>query len=408
MSHRFGLIVPSQQKLTKVSNLNLLIVTDEGAELNAIVEALEIANLDFSYCSTSASEIYLYLSNLNYDAIIYSYGLLHPYKTPDSPLMQIDWWQKIKKLVPLILITDILGDEIAVECIQAGISGYVLRHKLYKLPIILEQSITNFTKQQAQAEQLAKIRQQQAYIEQLEQEKQRLETAEASTQEFISHLNHELRSPIAATIGFARMLKEEIYGSLNEKQMQYIKAITTTGEHALDLINDYLDLAKINADKEELELENLAVEDICRASLAIVEERARQKELKLNLNIDREVDFCRADKLRLKQILVNLLSNAVKFTQQGSVTLQVTSQGDNLQFAVIDTGIGISPENQKKLFQPFIQLPNSNSSEKGTGLGLALSRKLAILHGGDIILTSTEGKGSCFTLHIPRVAKNSL
>lgn len=407
MSNLFGLILQSHQEQSKVSNLNLLIVNDEGTEVEAIVKALEKAREDFTYCSISIGEISMYLSDLAYDAVLYNYSLLNTYQSSPFPLDKPRWWQKIKKVVPLILITDVLGDEIAIECIQAGISGYVLRHKLYKLPIILEKSISSFARKQEQERQLAKIQQQQNYIKQLEQEKQAQEKANAATQEFISHLNHELRSPIAAILGFARMLKEQIYGSLNDKQMQYIQAMATTGEHALNLINDYLDLAKVNADKEELEPEKLAVEDICRASLAIVEEKARQKGLKLNLDIDREVDFCLADKLRLQQILVNLLSNAVKFTQEGSVTLQITPQGQNLQFSVIDTGIGISEANQKKLFQPFQQIKNyACREEKGTGLGLALSRKLAILHGGDIILTSTEGKGSCFALYIPRFSKN--
>lgn len=407
MSNLFGLILQSNQKQTKVSNLNLLIVNDKGGEVEAIVTALEKASRDFTYCVISVEEIPLYLSDLAYDAILYNYSLRNPYQTSSNPLEKISSWQKIKNTIPFILITDVLGDEVAIECIQAGISGYVLRHKLYKLPTILDKAMANFAQKQKQAKELAIIRQQQEYIEQLEQERQAQEQANAATQEFISHLNHELRSPIAAILGFARMLREEIYGSLNDKQMQYIKATVTTGEHALDLINDYLDLAKVNADKEELEPEKLAVEDICRASLAIVEEKARNKGLKLNLDIDGEVDFCLADKLRLRQILVNLLSNAVKFTQEGSVTLQITPQDKNLQFSVIDTGIGISAANQKKLFQPFQQIKNPVCrDEKGTGLGLALSRKLAILHGGDIVLTSTEGKGSCFTLFIPRCSKN--
>ncbi|MDJ0689941.1 MAG: HAMP domain-containing sensor histidine kinase [Xenococcaceae cyanobacterium MO_188.B32] len=407
MSNLFGLILQSHQKQSKLSNLNLLIVNDEGTKVEGIVKALDKANADFTYCIISVNDISLYLSDLTYDAILYNYSLLNSYQSSPLPLDKLRWWQKIKKTVPLILITDVLGDEIAIECIQAGITGYVLRHKLYKLPIIIEKSLASFAQKQKQESQLAIIQHQQEYIKQLEREKQEQEQANPATQEFISHLNHELRSPIAAILGFARMLKEEIYGSLNDKQMQYIQAMATTGEHALDLINDYLDLAKVNADKEELEPEKLAVEDICRASLAIVAEKARQKRLKLNLDIDREVDFCLADKLRLQQILVNLLSNAVKFTQEGSVTLRITPQGQNLQFSVIDTGIGISEANQKKLFQPFQQIKNSACrEEKGTGLGLALSRKLAILHGGDIVLTSTEGKGSCFTLYIPCFPKN--
>ena len=184
--------------------------------------------------------------------------------------------------------------------------------------------------------------------------------------------------------------------------MQYVSAALTTAEHLLDLVNDYLDIAKINANREELYYENLPVEDICQASLAIVQEKARNKGLDLILDIGDNIDFCFADKLRLKQILVNLLTNAVKFTETGSVTLKVTLDQKMLSFAVIDTGIGISEENCQKLFQPFQQINNiSNRRNKGTGLGLALSKKLAQLHGGDIVLKSKVGKGSCFCVSIP-------
>jgi signal transduction histidine kinase len=181
--------------------------------------------------------------------------------------------------------------------------------------------------------------------------------------------------------------------------LQYVSALITVGQHLLDLVNNYLDLAKIEANKQTLELENLAVEDVCQASLFIVSEKAREKQLELSLKLGDSIDFCMADSVRLKQILVNLLSNGVKFTAKGSVTLQVDLKEDTLYFAVIDTGIGISTANLEKLFQPFQQLTNHH---EGTGLGLALSRKLAQLHGGDITVTSEIDKGSCFTLHIPR------
>ena len=238
--------------------------------------------------------------------------------------------------------------------------------------------------------------------QQLEQERERSEAASRAKSEFLSTMSHELRTPLTGILGFSRMLMEEIYGSLNPKQMQYINAIASSGEHLLELINDLLDISKIEADREELFLEKVPVEDICLASMSIVQERARQEGLALKLEIEPNIHFCIADQRRLKQVLVNLLSNAVKFTETGSVTLKVKSQGQNLNFCVIDTGIGISEADQKKLFQPFQQLRNNMSFKyKGTGLGLALSRKLAKLHGGDLTLMSEEGKGSCFTLHLP-------
>ncbi|BFM40285.1 HAMP domain-containing sensor histidine kinase [Synechocystis sp. LKSZ1] len=218
----------------------------------------------------------------------------------------------------------------------------------------------------------------------------------------LSHLHHELRTPLTGILGFSKMLKEELYGPLNDKQRQYVQGILLSGEHLLSLVNDFLDLAKIDARREELFLEVVAVEDLCWAALSMVQINAREKGLDLKLEIAPEVDFCRVDQKRVKQILLNLLSNAIKFTLEGGVTLRVERQGEFLTLAVIDTGIGIEAADQAQLFQPFKQLKHPlNRQTKGTGLGLVLSRKLAQLHGGDIYLESCPGQGSCFTLQLP-------
>jgi signal transduction histidine kinase len=220
--------------------------------------------------------------------------------------------------------------------------------------------------------------------------------------DYLAHVTHELRAPLAGILGFARMLQEQIYGTLTDKQHQYIGAIASSGEHLLSLVNDFQDLSKIEANFEEIFPEKLVVEDVCLASLSIVQAKAEQQGLALNLQISPDIDYCNADQQRLKQILVNLLSNAVKFTEIGSVTLQVEREENRLLFSVIDTGIGISSEEQQKLFQPFQQIHSVLSKKhKGTGLGLALSRKLARLHGGDITILSEKGKGSSFILTIP-------
>lgn len=222
------------------------------------------------------------------------------------------------------------------------------------------------------------------------------------TNEYFSNMTHELRAPLAGILGFARMLQEQIYGSLNPKQSQYINAVISSGEHLMAIVNDLLDLSKIEANREELFLEKLAVEDLCLAALSIVQGKAEQQRLEINLEIAQNVDFCFADQQRFKQILINLLSNAIKFTEQGSVTLKVVRQKNSLIFSVIDTGIGITLADQEKLFQPFQQLKSSVSRKhKGTGLGLALSQKLAQLHGGKITIISEVGQGSCFTVELP-------
>jgi signal transduction histidine kinase/CheY-like chemotaxis protein len=230
-----------------------------------------------------------------------------------------------------------------------------------------------------------------------------LEAANQAKSELLSTMSHELRTPLTSIIGFSRMLLEQIYGELNSKQNQYVNAIFTAGEHLLSLINDLLDISKIEANKEELFIEPLAVEEVCLAATSLLQEQANQAGLDLNLAIDPRVTLCYADRRRIKQILVNLLSNAIKFTETGSITLQVTLNDHRLDFAVIDTGIGMNAEDVANLFQPFYQgKTHRHNIHKGTGLGLALSRKLARLHNGDLTVTSELNRGSCFTLHLPQ------
>lgn len=218
----------------------------------------------------------------------------------------------------------------------------------------------------------------------------------------LSHIHHEFRAPLTGILGFSKMLRDELYGTLNNKQHQYVQGILNSTEHLLCLVNDFLDLSKIDAHCEELFYELVAVEDLCLSAISMVQTKAKEKNLSLVMIIKEGVDICYLDQRRWKQILINLLSNAIKFTEEGSVTLEVKLQGQKLIFSVIDTGIGIKVEDQSQLFQPFKQIAHSlNFVEKGTGLGLALSRKLAQLHGGDIKLTSTLGQGSCFSAILP-------
>lgn len=222
--------------------------------------------------------------------------------------------------------------------------------------------------------------------------------------QYLSHMNHELRTPITAVIGFSKMLQQQLYGELNPKQAQYIDAIYQSGKYLLDLISDLLDLSKIEAKKEDLYIEKILVNDLCKSAIALIKTKADERKLDVICSIEPEIEYCYIDERRIKQVLVNLLSNAVKFTEKGSITLEVKQDKNNLFFSVIDTGIGIKKESQTKLFQPFSQLNTHLHRQcKGTGLGLVISRELARLHGGDITLISEENQGSCFTLNIPKL-----
>lgn len=199
------------------------------------------------------------------------------------------------------------------------------------------------------------------------------------------------------------MLEQEIFGSLNPKQKEYITGIHNSAEHLLALINDILDLSKVEAGKEELILRPQSVQKLCDYVLAIVRDRAITKGLQLTSLIDPQADVCIADERRVKQMLLNLLSNAIKFTPAGTVSLEIKKVSQGITFTVADTGIGIAPEQLKLLFQPFKQLDSQlNRKYEGSGLGLALTRQLARLHSGDVTVQSTLGQGSKFTLFLPQ------
>ncbi|ODG99365.1 hybrid sensor histidine kinase/response regulator [Nostoc sp. KVJ20] len=228
------------------------------------------------------------------------------------------------------------------------------------------------------------------------------EAASRAKSEFLATMSHELRTPLNAIMGLSQLLQQEIVGSLNEKQNEYVNCIYSSGEHLLALINDILDLSKVEAGKEELLLSPLPVSDLCNYAIWTVRDRALEKGLQLTCKIDLEEDICIADERRIKQMLLNLLTNAIKFTPAGQVSLVVKKVPQGITFTVSDTGIGIDSNNFQFLFEPFKQLDSQlNRQYEGTGLGLALTRKLARLHGGDVTVKSTLGKGSQFTLFLP-------
>lgn len=246
----------------------------------------------------------------------------------------------------------------------------------------------------------------------LETANQNLEQANRAKSCFLANMSHELRTPLNAVIGFSQVLEDETFGPLNEKQMKYVRNVESSGKHLLNMINDILDLSKIEADKLELRKETFPLEATFDGIITIVKVLAIKKNITLNYEIDPILTDIEADPKHFKQILYNLLSNAVKFTPEGGqVTLCAKPKSgtesvgrDLLQISVSDTGIGIAPEDYDKVFAEFQQVDDSYSrKQEGTGLGLALSKKLVELHGGELSFSSEKGKGSTFFFSIPLV-----
>ncbi|MGB3202299.1 MAG: ATP-binding protein [Nodosilinea sp.] len=237
----------------------------------------------------------------------------------------------------------------------------------------------------------------------LEARRQAAEAASQAKSRFLAMISHELRTPLNAVLGLSALLSRQMVGPLNAKQVEYLDYIHTSGEHLLAIISDILDLSKVEAGQANLRRSEVSLPELCQSCLAMVQPRATEKGLTLVYRGASSVDTCLADERRLRQMLLNLLSNAVKFTHRGQVTLTVQHCDTYTEFTVEDTGIGIPPEQLEQIFQPFTQVDHAlNRQYDGTGLGLALTRQLAQLHGGHLRVESVVGQGSQFVLRLPR------
>jgi signal transduction histidine kinase len=236
----------------------------------------------------------------------------------------------------------------------------------------------------------------------IEDKSRQLEAANRHKDEFLASMSHELRTPLNAVIGFSEVLLERMFGELNDKQEEYLNDILASGRHLLSLINDILDLAKIEAGRMDLDVEDFELAPAIDNALVLIRERATRKGLTLDTTLPGGLGTVRGDQRKIKQVLVNLLSNAVKFTPEGGrIEVRAERVDGHVEVSVIDTGIGIASDDHDAVFEEFRQVGTDYAKKhEGTGLGLALSRKFVELHGGRIWLKSRPGEGSTFTFTI--------
>jgi PAS domain S-box-containing protein len=238
--------------------------------------------------------------------------------------------------------------------------------------------------------------------------RQAQELAEASRlkDQFLANVSHELRTPLNAVLGYTALLLQGVFGELGERQIDRLERVDSNARHLLAIINDLLDIARIEAGKMPLDLESFTVAELVGEVMAEVEPLIERTDLDVRPELAGEVPEMVSDRQKIKQILINLLSNALKFTPDGSVTVRATTRaGGRVAIAVADTGVGISAEHQKTIFEAFGQSGGSYTRRQGTGLGLSICRRLAAILGGDIELESRPGAGSTFTLVLPARAE---
>jgi two-component system, NtrC family, sensor kinase len=236
----------------------------------------------------------------------------------------------------------------------------------------------------------------------LDEKSRELEAASDHKSEFLADMSHELRTPLNAISGFSQVLRKQLLGEINEKQAEYLDDILASARHLLSLIDDVLDLAKVEAGQIELDVMPFSLREALERGVVIVRERATREEVRVLLSSAPGVDTVMGDERRIRQVVFNLLSNAVKFAPAGSTVDVAAARVDGeVRVTVSDSGPGIAPEDQTRIFEEFQQAAAGKEQREGTGLGLALSRRLVELHGGHIWVDSEVGKGSTFAFTLP-------
>jgi signal transduction histidine kinase len=246
-------------------------------------------------------------------------------------------------------------------------------------------------------------------FDEIQDKSRQLEIASQHKSQFLANMSHELRTPLNAILGYAELMADGAYGEPSEKMLGILKRLEANGKHLLGLINDVLDLSKIEAGQLVLELSDYSVQDIAQTVRSTLEPLAADKKLAFKVEMAPELPPGHGDGRRLTQVLINLVGNAIKFTDAGEVAIKAEANNGSFHVSVRDTGPGISADDQTRLFQEFQQADNAITKKKGgTGLGLAISKRIIEMHGGKIWVESQPGQGSTFTFTLPVVVEQQI
>lgn len=327
-------------------------------------------------------------------------------RVPDVGGMEIlEAAREINPDAPVIMMTGYASVETAVDAVNQGAYAYFVKPVN---PDELKTTIANALKHQRLLQENKRL------VDDLQQSNkllfkanEELKSATQAKSDFLAHMSHELRTPLNVVIGFSELMLDEVPGNINEEQKQCLLDIMGSGKHLLNLINDILDLSKIESGKLELKMANFSLPVLLDSLKRIVAPVIAPKEQSLEIDVEKGLPLVYADKAKVRQVLINLLSNATRFTPGGG-RLRVETAVENgwCRISVIDNGIGIKVEDREKIFDPFCQVEDAMMEEKGgTGLGLPIAKQIIEKHGGRIIVESGEGGGSRFSFTLPLAKK---
>lgn len=387
-----------------ISGTSILLVEDNPGDSRLIQEMLaDVAGskADVMVAETLADGLHRAQAG-TFDAMLLDLSL------PDST--GLDTLRAVKEAtpaVPIIVLTGTEDDELASAALREGAQDYLVKGRVdgeliaraIRYAIERKRSERQLEEYNSRLESLVAER-----TAELTRVNNRLVGATEAKSRFLASMSHELRTPLNSIIGFTVVMLQGLTGEITDEQRSQLTMVRRSGERLLALINDMLDLSRIESGRVAVQVSDVVLADLVASSEGTVRPMARERGVALVVGEVQVGVTIRTDEGKVHQMLVNLLSNAVKFTDEGSVTLTVTLPGaDVVQFEVADTGVGIASEDLAAIFDEFVQVPHDGAKPEGTGLGLSISRRLALMLGGSLTASSVVGKGSTFTLRVPLV-----